>query len=233
MELKQFLRPGEPQGQQRAVTPVRTKEQVAFSCRLCGNCCRNVEDTIMLEPLDAYSLACCLRGRSGVVENIEDVYSKYAHPTMLERGYPIFLLNTQGGDHACVFLKDGRCSVYAARPRVCRLYPFTVETGQRGRRFAYYQCLDRHTDHFEGGKVNIGDWMYQNFTREAREFLEAEAAVLPEFRKLLTELGPEGRRHCLLQILYYRYYNYELDQPFLPQYRENQRLLLESLRKVV
>ena len=218
---------------QQAVISVRPKDQVAFSCRLCGDCCRHVEDSIMLEPLDAYNMGRCLREQGAGVNNIEDVYGRYAHLSMLHDAYPIFLLNTQGKDQSCVFLKDGRCGVYEGRPRVCRLYPFTVKEGSRGRRFAYYQCIDCHASHFEGGMVNIGDWMYRNFTRDAKDFVEREASILPELGTLLKKLGHNGQRQFLFRLLFYRYYNYELDQPFLPQYQENQRQLILALREEV
>ena len=233
MDFDRISDQGGARDRQQAVIPVRPKDQVAFSCRLCGNCCRHVEDSIMLEPLDAYHLGRCLREHGAGVDTIEDVYGRYAHPSMLSETFPIFLLNTQGKDQSCVFLADGRCRVYAGRPRVCRLYPFTVKDGDRDRRFAYYQCLDRHASHFEGGKVKIGDWMYHNFTRDARDFVEREAAVLPELAKLLKKLGPDGLRHFLFRLLYYRYYNYELDHPFLPQYQENQRRLIDALQEEV
>ena len=216
---------------EKSIVPLRPKDRVEFSCQGCGNCCRNVENSIMLEPLDAYRLARYLRHRTGSVETIEDVYSQYTHPLMLEEIYPVFLLNTRNEDRSCVFLRDSRCSVYDGRPRVCRLYPFTVENWHRGRRFIYYQCIDRHVAHFKGGQVSVEEWMYQNFTRDAREFIEAENTALRELGKLLLELGPEGRKHFMFQLLYYRYYNYDLDQPFQPQYEENQRLLIEALRK--
>lgn len=221
------------QGPQKAVIPVRPKDQVAFSCRLCGDCCRHVRDRIMLEPLDAYNLGRYLRERGAGVDNIEDVYGQHAHPSLLHDAYPIFLLNTQGEDQSCIFLKDGKCSIYEGRPRVCRLYPFTVKGGDRGRRFMYYQCLDSHAAHFAGGKVRIRDWMYRSFTRDARDFVETEASIFPELGKLLEKLGQDGRRHFLFRLLYHRYYNYELDRPFLPQYRENQRQLIDTLRKEV
>ncbi len=233
MDFDRISDQGGARDRQRAVIPVRPKDQVPFSCRLCGNCCRHVEDSIMLEPLDAYNLGCCLREQGAAVDNIEDVYGRYAHPSMLHDTFPIFLLNTQGEDQSCVFLEGGRCGVYEGQPRVCRLYPFTVKDGDRGRRFAYYQCLDRHASHFQGGKVKIGDWMYHNFTRDARDFVEREAALLPEIAKLLKKLGPDGLRQFLFRLLYYRYYNYELDQPFLPQYQENQRRLIDALREEV
>lgn len=185
----------------------------------------------MLEPLDAYHLARHLRDGGNGIDGIEDVYARFAHASLLEDIYPIFLINTQGEDHACVFLENGRCRVYEARPRTCRLYPFSVDTGTRSRRFAYFQSMDSHADHFTGRGVCVGDWMYENFTREAREFVEAESGVLPELGQLLCSLGEDGRRSTLFQLLYYRYYNYDLDQPFLPQYQSNQQALMEALRR--
>lgn len=213
------------------VRPVRSKDMVPFACRLCGACCRDLEDKLMLEPLDAYHLARHLRDSRDDISNIEDVYARYTHASFLDGIYPIFLMNTQGEDHACVLLENGRCRVYEARPRTCRLYPFSVDTGTRGRRFAYFQSLDNHKDHFAGRGVSVENWMYENFTREAREFVETENGVLPELGRLLRGLGDDGRRSTLFQLLYYRYYNYDLEQPFLPQYQANQQALLEALRR--
>ena len=48
-------------------------------------------------------------------------------------------------------------------------------------------------------------------------------------------MSTDGRKENLFQILYYRYYNYDLDQPFMPQYKENteelKRILQELLRR--
>lgn len=55
---------------------VRPKDWVHYQCRLCGNCCRNLKEQLMLEPLDAYHLARYLRER-GKVEFIENVFNRY------------------------------------------------------------------------------------------------------------------------------------------------------------
>lgn len=211
--------------------PVRAKEQVAFRCDCCGACCRDLEGKLMLEPLDAYYLGRHMLQQGQEVRDIEDVYARYAHPIMLDGLLPIFVLNTKGDDHACTFLENGRCRVYEARPRVCRLYPFTVKGGQRGRRFEFYQCMDCHADHFKGGKVEVGKWMYQNFMREAKEFVEAEETTLPELGRLLKRLTEVGREKSLFHLLYYRYYNYDLAELLLPQYQRNHQALLEELRQ--
>ena len=212
-----------------AVT-VRPKDWVPFRCRLCGNYCRNLRGNLMPEQIDAYRLARFLRKRGE-----EDFYTRYTYPDMLEGFFPVFLINTVDPDDSCVFLKDGRCSVYEARPRVCRLYPFTAFPGQRGKAFHFFQCMDSNSAHFSDGKILVKDWMYQNFSREDREFLTAESDTLIELGRLLKAMSTDGRKENLFQILYYRYYNYDLDQPFMPQYKENteelKRILQELLRR--
>lgn len=216
-----------------AVT-VRPKDWVPFRCRLCGNCCRNLRGNLMPEQIDAYRLARFLQER-GEVEYMEDFYTRYTYPDILEGFFPVFLINTVDPDDSCVFLKDGRCSVYEARPRVCRLYPFTAFPGQRGKAFHFFQCMDSNSAHFSDGKILVKDWMYQNFSREDREFLTAESDTLIELGRLLKAMSTDGRKENLFQILYYRYYNYDLDQPFMPQYKENteelKRILQELLRR--
>ncbi len=217
-----------------AVT-VRPKDWVPFRYRLCGNCCRNLRGNLLMpEQIDAYRLARFLRER-GEVEYMEDFYTRYTYPDMLEGFFPVFLINTVDPDDSCVFLKDGRCSVYEARPRVCRLYPFTAFPGQRGKAFHFFQCMDSNSAHFSDGKILVKDWMYQNFSREDREFLTAESDTLLELGRLLKAMSTDGRKENLFQILYYRYYNYDLDQPFMPQYKENtvelKRILQELFRR--
>ncbi|MBQ5642588.1 MAG: YkgJ family cysteine cluster protein [Bacteroidaceae bacterium] len=188
-----------------------------------------MEEKVMLEPYDAYQLGRYLR-QFGTVETIEDVYAKYAHPILLSEGYPVFTLNTHGSDAHCVFLQDGRCSVYEARLRVCRVYPFTIKNGSRGRRFEFYQCLDSHADHFQGGSVSVNEWMYENFTKAERTLFDKETEALPELGRLMRQLTQKQQEQFLFRLLYYRYYNFDLDQPFLEQYDRNQEALFRELK---
>lgn len=213
---------------------VRSKDQFPFQCHLCGKCCQNVENEVMIEPQDAYRLAGLLRKNySGQFQSVEDVYTWCAHLSLLEGVFPIYLLNTTGTEKACMFLEKGRCTVYEARPRVCRLYPFGAQPGERGKAFEFYRCKDSHAGHFSGTRVTVEDWMYQNFTKEDRAFLKEEAAALPRLGKLLRQLTPGIRRRLDYQILYYRYYHYDMDQPFLEQYRANMDALCESLQEAL
>lgn len=209
------------------IRAVSLNEQVTFRCLLCGGCCRYVKDSIMLEPMDAYRLARYLREKGDPVAGTEDVLARYANASWLADNFPIFLLNTAGTQDVCIFLKDGRCAVYEARPRVCRMYPFTAAPGERGRDFRYYLCMEK-PHHSVGGVVTVKDWLSENFPREAREALKADYAVIPLLGRNLRAMDAEEFQRLLFQFLYYRYYNYELDEPFLPQFLAN----LEKLKEL-
>ena len=202
---------------------VSTNARIPFRCQKCAACCRHVDDALMLEPLDIYRLSGYLREHDKTVEGPEDVLERCAHPALIE-GLPIFQINTVGDDHACVFLKDGRCSVYDARPQVCRMYPFGTAPGSRGKDFNFYLCTERK-HHFGVGSVKVKDWLSENLSKESKEFYKAEYDVLPLLGETLRAIGEKRFQRLLFQLLYYLYYGYDLDRPFLPQYKENMAAL--------
>ena len=217
-----------------AVRPVRPKEQIDFSCRQCGACCRNIEGCVMVESLDAYRLAVYLRAKGEPIQGIEALLLRYCEPEPLtEKGFPIYMLKTKGDDGSCIFLENGRCSVYPARTRTCRLYPVTVGPGDRGRDFEYCLCLDRHQSHFAGGRVSVKDWLYNNFKCEDKDYVKREFEIATELGKLMRAIDPAMLQGVVFRVLYYRYYNFDLDQPFQPQYERNNRQLFAELRRLI
>lgn len=210
--------------------PVRPKDRIAFQCRQCGNCCRHIEGCVMVESLDAYHIAKFLREQDQSIQTPDDILTRYCSiEPITERGYPIYVLQATGSDSACVFLKEGRCSIYEARPRTCRIYPLSVGPGQRGKDFEYVACLDVHQAHFSGRQVMVKDWLTQNFTREYKEFLKREFQIVPEIGRKLGAVPPQLLPHALFLFLCYRYSNFDLDQPFWPQYEQNNAELLRQL----
>ena len=81
---------------------------------------------------------------------------------------------------------------------------------------------------FRSGMVTVKHWISENFTREAKDGMKADYDVIPILGENVRAMSTEEFQHLLFQFLYYRYYNYELDQPFLPQFLSN----LEQLKKL-
>lgn len=211
---------------------LRSKDWVKFQCVGCGECCRHLTEKVMVESLDAFRLARYLRDHGQPGMTMEEFYGRYTTPVPIARGYPIFTMNTDGKEEACVFLKDGCCSVYPARTRACRLYPFSVGPGERGQNFEWHQCLDA-SHHFSGGKVQVKDWFYQNFSREDREYVKREYSACRKLGALLAEMTFPTYRQALPIMIFLRYHDFDLDQPFLPQYDHNLQALLRHLQDLL
>lgn len=84
-----------------------------FVCRQCGACCR-WPGSVLLETTDAEAAAAAL-GLTAA-EFIE------RHAALARNRAQLTL--KEAADGACEFLEaDGRCRIYAARPRQCRDFP--------------------------------------------------------------------------------------------------------------
>jgi len=82
-----------------------------FDCRTCANCCRETLATASLAEIHAIAQYLSM-------EDAEVVRLYTVPPT--EPGGDRILRNQPAG---CVFLDGNLCSIYEARPKVCRDYP--------------------------------------------------------------------------------------------------------------
>lgn len=208
-----------------AVSP---SERVRFRCTGCGECCRHVHESVPLESLDLFRLALHLRNTGESITCIDDVVGKYADPVLLDEcGYFVFMLKTTGSDDSCVFLKDNRCSIHAAKPRACRIYPFVAEPKEKGG-FGYLVSRER-AHHFTGASVKVKSWMNQYFTQEEREFLRADFDAAKSIARLLRRIPESRRSGAALHFLWYKYCAFDLEKPFLKQFHRNTQELLRVL----
>ena len=74
--------------------------------------------------------------------------------------------------------------------------------------------------------------LYQNFKREDKEYVKREYEIATELGKLMRAIDPAMRQGIVFKVLYYRYYNFDLDQPFQTQYEQNNRHLLADLHRI-
>lgn len=98
---------------------------IGFKCTECGNCCRSTKDapfSLMLYPEEIRRIMVHTGLR----------WEEIAHP------FPQSLEGPSGSTIAfewgmnaprgeCRFLLEERCSIYPARPHICRTYPFMLD----------------------------------------------------------------------------------------------------------
>jgi hypothetical protein len=96
-----------------------------FECQQCAKCCRGAcgDNTVTVFPGEVRAImAATGLGWLEVAEPEEDGdVDRYGNRHAFEWA----LRKKPGGD--CVFLEDGRCTIYEARPWICRTYPFYLD----------------------------------------------------------------------------------------------------------
>lgn len=86
-------------------------------CAGCHACCEHMEQTILIDPLDAFHMEC------GLQTGFEGILTAGVDLKVFE-GVILPVLKMTGKEERCSFLnKEGRCSIHAYRPSICRLFP--------------------------------------------------------------------------------------------------------------
>lgn len=185
-----------------------------------------------MESLDAFRLAKYLRDRGESVQCMDDVLAKYSIPILLhESGYMVFMLSTVGPDDACIFLKENKCTIHAAKPRACRTYPISVGPAKTGGYEAYLSMEQIH--HFKGPHQSVKKWIQKRCSQQDYDFWETDVGSAQEIARLLEQLPLERKKGALSQFLRYKYSDFDLDKYFTEQFRSNNQKLLEVLRNLV
>ena len=158
-----------------------TMQLPGTGCAGCGQCCRGMGDTIVLDPWDADRLAEGLgKPFAALMDREVDLH--------VEEGLILPHLRMQAGTDACTFLSEaGKCTIHAFRPGICRLYPLGRQYEEQGVRYFRVpeSCEDR-SDHvridkwlgISGGKAGLHRYeqfksQWQHFTRSMKETLKS------------------------------------------------------------
>lgn len=210
------------------VVRITPSKRIRFKCTGCAECCRHVKASIPVDCQDAFYLTKHLRDIGLDIYCVDQFLSEFAEPELLDEcGYFVYFLKSVGTDDSCIFLNENRCSVQPAKPTACRLYPFVVDPSESGT-FKYLYSLERK-HRFRGPLVETRSWMKKNFPQESRDYLQTEYAKVKPIARLLRRIPENRKTEALLHFHRLRYSEYDLDKPFLDQFRRNQEKLLAIL----
>ena len=88
---------------------------VDFTCKMCGACCGGESGYVWLTEVEKTAIACYLN------ITIEELETLYLHHT---QGKWSIKERSNNENFDCVFLEEGRCSIYPVRSAQCRDFPF-------------------------------------------------------------------------------------------------------------
>lgn len=202
--------------------------KIRFKCTGCGECCRHVRETVPVDSQDVFRITKYLRDRGADINYPDEFLYMYAEPVPLDQsGYFVYFLKSVGEEDACIFLKNNRCMIHESKPRACRLYPFMVEPSESGAHQYLYTRERLH--HFRGPIIETRSWMKKNFPKEDREFMSADYGRVVELARLLRDIPEDRKSDAVLHFHRLRYSEFDLDKPFMDQFRRNQEKLCAIL----
>lgn len=164
-------------------------------CIGCSDCCRGMEDTIVLDAYDMWQFE---KGTS------------FTFAQMLEKGYlelgvvdgivlPHIKMQEKTG--ACAFLSDeGRCSIHDYRTGICRLFPLGRIYDEAGD-FSYFLQTNECKNPSKT-KVKVKKWMGIPAFERYEGFVKEWHALLKKAREVsLSESDFEKQKNTTMLIL--------------------------------
>ncbi len=208
-----------------------------FHCKMCGKCCTHRED-IMLNPQDVYRIAKALNKEPAeIVTEYCDTYLGQSSRMVIVRLLP------QGSVKRCPFLKDRKCSIHKAKPTVCALYPLgrsmkAVNDGRARIMEAQVEyicqkptCGDTSETH------SVREWLSEFGLLENEEFfkrwMQLAADIGMTIRDVESKCSDKVIDALAVSVLVGVYLNYNTDEPFLPQFLENDKKYRETMSKLL
>ena len=191
-------------------------------CEGCCDCCCQMGDTIILDPLDVWQL---MQGRGKSFEQLLDE-SLDLH---VQDGVILPNLKMAGEKEQCVYLNEkGRCSIHPFRPGICRLFPLGRYYENGG--FSYFlqtgECAKENRS-----KIKVSKWIdtpdltrNQQFTLQWHDLLHAM-----EERLTGEDEGKQQEENLLLLRLFYLL-PYKGTTDFYSQFTERMEYWNEQIR---
>lgn len=145
---------------------VCSRHAEALQCRRgCDLCCKQELSVMLVEAL-------------AVVASLEELSAQVREPLAAAAA---------GGEEPCVFLHDGACRIYDARPLVCRSHGLPIR--QQGE---VASCELNFPDGHPAGTILDGGWLTATLTI-ANGMLQRELQLEEMPRLSLRELAEKGR----------------------------------------
>lgn len=181
-------------------------------CQGCSACCHGMGESIVLDPLDIYRLT------TNLEMTFEQLMGQYIELNVVD-GVILPNLRMAGPEEACGFLdRNGRCSIHAHRPGICRLFPLGRYYEEND--FKYF--LQVHECKKENRtKVKVKKWIDTPNLKQYEWFVKDWHNFIMKMEERANESDEATAKQVSMFILQNFYIKpYDRSQDFYVQYEE-------------
>ena len=192
-------------------------------CKGCHACCQGMGESILLDPYDFYQLQ--LATELGFAQLMQDKIA-----LTVEEGVILPHLKMQEKTDACAFLnEEGRCSIHAYRPGLCRLFPLGRNYDEQGLR---YFLLEDACQIKNRTKIKVKKWLEIPALSQYEEFLTEWHALRKELMAFAEQNGVAEEQSKRVNLRFLEVFfgqPYTLEEDFYTQYAKRQDLYRREL----
>lgn len=160
---------------------------VEFSCQMCGNCCRGLNDGevyLFREDIVRFAKFLKLKGKAGLrdfcrkyVKIVENTFYWKEKGAKRSKNYKFKTLALKffGENEHCYFLKGNKCTVHEARAYQCKIFPWWVQNIESRKNFQEYAKKCPALSELKGkfySAEEILKWANKEYELEKTYFLE-------------------------------------------------------------
>ena len=178
-------------------------------CAGCSSCCRGMGNTIVLDPYDVWRLT------GGLGVSLQQLLAGHLELNVVD-GIILPNLRMTGKDEACSFLdENGRCTIHAYRPGICRLFPLgrIYEDGGFKYFLQVYECAKETRT-----KVKVKKWIDMPEPKRYDEFVCTWHYFLKDLEQVIGKDTSGQAAKTVIKQFYLLPYNKE--EEFYPQFDE-------------
>ena len=161
-------------------------------CEGCSACCKGMGTSVVLDPYDVWRL------EKGLGIPFAQMIGRKVTLSVID-GLILPSINMEGETGVCPFLNaEGRCSIHAYRPGICRLFPLGRYYHEGG--FSYV-LMSGECKKENRSKVKIEKWLGEQDLKSYEQFVLLWKNILEQTRQLMQEAPLEEQKQRSMQLL--------------------------------
>lgn len=179
-------------------------------CTGCSACCRGMGSSVVLDPFDVHRLV------TGTGMSFERLLQSHLELNVVD-GVILPNLKMGGESEACAFLnEEGRCTVHAYRPGICRIFPLgrLYEDGSFQYILQVHECKKGNRS-----KVKVKKWIDTPDAKRYDRYIARWHYFLKGLQKLAREdeEGTVGKTVSMFVLQRFYLAGYEAEKDFFEQ----------------
>ena len=158
---------------------LHANDMVRLGCNDCSGCCDCCRDRAERITLDKWDMD---RLKEGLQKSFDDLLALGSIEITLVNNILLPVLGKKPDKDECIFLNDeGRCTIHAFRPGICRMFPLARIYHDDGS-FSYF-LQEGECPHLSGVKIKVSKWLGVGNTVRYEQEVRSYHDRLKELRK--------------------------------------------------